>query len=155
METAKAEQKGEELGVDRIKEMIPHREPFLMIERLADIVPGTSAIGIKVLTGQEDFFRGHFPERKLMPGVLIVETMAQTAAALVVYTLGAEAEGRLVYFMSLDKARFRKPVVPGDELRVKVVCIQNRGRVWKFNGEAMVKSTLVAEATFTAMVVED
>jgi|SRR5665213_50120 len=155
METAKAEQKGEELGVDRIKEMIPHREPFLMIERLADIVPGTSAIGIKALTGQEDFFRGHFPERKLMPGVLIVETMAQTAAALVVYTLGAEAEGRLVYFMSLDKARFRKPVVPGDELRVKVVCIQNRGRVWKFNGEAMVKNALVAEATFTAMVVED
>jgi 3-hydroxyacyl-[acyl-carrier-protein] dehydratase len=155
METAKAGQKGVELGIDRIKEMIPHREPFLMIERLADIVPGTSAVGIKYLTGQEDFFRGHFPERKLMPGVLIVETMAQTAAALVVHTLGAEAEGRLVYFMSVEKARFRKPVVPGDELRVKVVCVQNRGRVWRFDSEALVAGALVAEATFTAMVVQD
>jgi 3-hydroxyacyl-[acyl-carrier-protein] dehydratase len=90
-----------------------------------------------------------------MPGVLIIETMAQTAAALVVHTLGPDAEGKLVYFMSVEKARFRKPVVPGDELRVKVVCLQNRGRVWKFDGFATVGETRVAEATFTAMVADD
>lgn len=144
-----------EVGLERIKEMIPHREPFLLIERITDIVPGVSAVGVKQLTGQEDYFRGHFPSRKLMPGVLIIETMAQTAAALVVHTLGPTAEGKLVYFMSLEQARFRKPVVPGDLLRVKVVCQHHRGRVWKFDGEAMVGDNRMAEATFTAMVVDD
>lgn len=144
-----------EVGLERIKEMIPHREPFLLIDRITDIVPGVSAVGVKQLTGQEDYFRGHFPSRKLMPGVLIIETMAQTAAALVVHTLGPTAEGKLVYFMSVEQARFRKPVVPGDLLRVKVVCQHNRGRVWKFDGEAMVGDNRMAEATFTAMVVDD
>jgi 3-hydroxyacyl-[acyl-carrier-protein] dehydratase len=144
-----------EVGLERIKEMIPHREPFLLIDRITDIVPGVSAVGVKQLTGQEDYFRGHFPSRKLMPGVLIIETMAQTAAALVVHTLGPTAEGKLVYFMSVEQARFRKPVVPGDLLRVKVVCQHNRGRVWKFDGEAVVGDNRVAEATFTAMVVDD
>jgi 3-hydroxyacyl-[acyl-carrier-protein] dehydratase len=148
-------QEGAELGVERIKQMIPHREPFLLIDRITDIVLGVSAVGVKQLTGQEDYFRGHFPSRKLMPGVLIVETMAQTAAALVVHTLGPSAEGRLVYFMSVEKARFRKPVVPGDLLRVKVVCQHHRGRVWKFDGEASVGETRVAEASFTAMIVDD
>jgi 3-hydroxyacyl-[acyl-carrier-protein] dehydratase len=143
-----------ELNLDRIKQMIPHREPFLMIDRVVDIVPGVSAVGVKQLTGQEDYFRGHFPSRKLMPGVLIVETMAQTAAALVVSTLGPTAEGKLVYFMSVEKARFRKPVVPGDLLRVEVVCQHHRGRVWKFEGEALVGGTLMAEAGFTAMIVD-
>jgi 3-hydroxyacyl-[acyl-carrier-protein] dehydratase len=144
-----------EVGLERIKEMIPHREPFLLIDRITDIVPGVSAVGVKELTGQEDYFRGHFPSRKLMPGVLIIETMAQTAAALVVHTLGPTAEGKLVYFMSVEQARFRKPVVPGDLLRVKVVCQHHRGRVWKFDGEAMVGDNRMAEATFTAMVVDD
>jgi 3-hydroxyacyl-[acyl-carrier-protein] dehydratase len=144
-----------ELGIERIKQLIPHREPFLMIERVTDIVPGVSAIGEKRLTGQEDFFRGHFPSRKVMPGVLIIETMAQTAAALVVHALGPPAEGKLVYFMSVEQARFRKPVAPGDVLRVKVVCQHHRGRVWKFDGEALVGEVLVAEATFTAMVAEN
>lgn len=154
METARTGQGEEVLGVERIKQLIPHREPFLLIDRVAEIVPGASAVGIKQLTGQEDFFRGHFPRRKLMPGVLIIETMAQTAAALVVHTLGPSAEGKLVYFMSLERARFRKPVVPGDELRVKVVCLHNRGRVWKFDGVASVGEARVAEAIFTAMVVD-
>ncbi|HEX4113035.1 MAG TPA: 3-hydroxyacyl-ACP dehydratase FabZ [Stellaceae bacterium] len=154
MEAAQAGQQGEMLGIERIKQLIPHREPFLLIDHVADILPGASAVGIKQLTGQEDFFRGHFPRRKLMPGVLIIETMAQTAAVLVVHTLGPSAEGKLVYFMSVEKARFRKPVVPGDELRVKVVCLQNRGRVWKFDSLATVGGTRVAEATFTAMVVD-
>jgi 3-hydroxyacyl-[acyl-carrier-protein] dehydratase len=144
-----------EIGLERIKQMIPHREPFLMIERVVDIVPGVSAIGVKQLTGDEDYFRGHFPARKLMPGVLIIETMAQTAATLVVNTLGPIAEGKLVYFMSVERARFRKPVVPGNLLRVKVVCLHHRGRVWKFDGEALVGDTCMAEATFTAMVVDD
>jgi len=144
-----------EVGLERIKEMIPHREPFLLIDRITDIVPGVSAVGVKQLTGQEDYFRGHFPSRKLMPGVLIIETMAQTAAALVVHTLGPTAEGKLVYFMSVEQARFRNPVVPGDLLRVKVVCQHNRGRVWKFDGEAKVGDKRMAEATFTAMVVDD
>jgi 3-hydroxyacyl-[acyl-carrier-protein] dehydratase len=135
--------------------LIPHRDPFLMIERVTDIVPGESAVGVKQLTGAEDYFRGHFPTRKLMPGVLIVETMAQTAAALVVHTLGPTAEGKLVYFMSVEKARFRKPVVPGDLLRVKVVCQHHRGAVWKFDGTATVGETLCAEASFTAMIVDD
>jgi 3-hydroxyacyl-[acyl-carrier-protein] dehydratase len=144
-----------ELDIERIKQMIPHRDPFLMIERVTDIVSGVSAIGVKQLTGEEDYFRGHFPTRKLMPGVLIIETMAQTAAALVVHTLGPSAEGKLVYFMSVEKARFRKPVVPGDLLRVKVVCQHHRGRVWKFDGEALVGDTLAAQASFTAMIVDD
>ena len=144
-----------ELGIERILQMIPHREPFLMIERVTDIVSGVSAIGVKQLTGGEDYFRGHFPTRKLMPGVLIIETMAQTAAALVVHTLGPSAEGKLVYFMSVEKARFRKPVVPGDLLRVKVVCKHHRGRVWKFDGEALVDDTVAAQASFTAMIVDN
>ena len=143
-----------EFGVERIKQLIPHREPFLLIERITDVVPGVSAIGVKQLTGQEDYFRGHFPTRKLMPGVLIIETMAQTAAALVVHTLGPTAEGKLVYFMSVEKARFRKPVVPGDLLRVKVVCQHHRGSVWKFDGEALVNDARTAEASFTAMIVD-
>lgn len=143
-----------EFGIERIKQLIPHREPFLLIERITDVVPGVSAIGVKQLTGQEDYFRGHFPTRKLMPGVLIIETMAQTAAALVVHTLGPAFEGKLVYFMSVEKARFRKPVVPGDLLRVKVVCKHHRGPVWKFDGEALVNDALTAEASFTAMIVD-
>lgn len=143
-----------EFGIERIKQVIPHREPFLLIERITDIVPGASAVGVKQLTGDEDYFRGHFPARKVMPGVLIIETMAQTAAALVVHTLGPSAEGKLVYFMSVEKARFRKPVVPGDLLRVKVVCKHNRGAVWKFDSEALVGDVRVADAGFTAMIVD-
>ncbi|HXE17517.1 MAG TPA: 3-hydroxyacyl-ACP dehydratase FabZ [Stellaceae bacterium] len=147
-------EKSGDFGVERIKQLIPHREPFLLIERLTDVIPGVSAVGVKQLTGEEDYFRGHFPTRKLMPGVLIIETMAQTAAALVVHTLGPTAEGKLVYFMSVEKARFRKPVVPGDLLQVKVVCQHHRGPVWKFDGEASVGGALCAEASFTAMIVD-
>lgn len=146
---------GSELGLERIKEMIPHREPFLFIDRVIDLVPGASAVGVKKVTGEEDFFRGHFPSRKLMPGVLIIETMAQTAAALVVHSLGPSAEGKLVYFMSVEKARFRKPVVPGVTLRVTVTCLHHRGPVWKFEGQAMVNDDRVAEAVFTAMIVDE
>src|SRR3546814_4554310 len=142
------------LNVHDIMELLPHRYPFLMIDRLQDIVLGESAVGTKNVTINEPFFQGHFPAQAVMPGVLIVEAMAQTAAALVMYTLGPEAHGKLVYFMSVDEARFRKPVVPGDTLKIPVSRIQNRRSVWKFKGDAKVDGTLVANASFSAMIVE-
>ena len=135
--------------------MIPHRYPFLMIDRVIDIVPDESAVGIKNVTINEPFFQGHFPGHPVMPGVLIIEAMAQTAAVLVVRTMGRESEGKLVYFMSVDQARFRKPVGPGDSLKIHVSKQRNRGNVWKFKGEARVGDTLMAEATFAAMIVDN
>lgn len=143
-----------EIDIVRVMEMIPHRYPMLMIDRVMDIVPNVSAVGIKNLSINEQFFQGHFPSRPVMPGVLIIESMAQTAAVLVVQTLGAEAEGKLVYFMTVDDARFRKPLVPGDTVRVHVTKIRSRGSVWKFRGEARVDGTLCAEATYSAMILD-
>lgn len=140
------------LNVHEIMDLLPHRYPFLLIDRLEDIVPGESATGIKNVTINEPFFQGHFPAQAVMPGVLIVESMAQSAAALVMYTLGEEAHGKVVYFMSVDEARFRKPVVPGDSLKIHVTRLQNRRSVWKFQGEAKVNGTLVANASFSAMI---
>jgi 3-hydroxyacyl-[acyl-carrier-protein] dehydratase len=138
--------------VMRIMEMIPHRYPFLLIDRVVDIRRDISAIGIKNVSINEAYFQGHFPRQPVMPGVLIIEAMAQTAAVLVVETLGPESEGKLVYFMSVDNARFRKPVFPGDQLRIHVSKERNRGPVWKFKGEAKVEGGLMAEATFAAMI---
>ncbi len=143
-----------ELDVNEIMKMIPHRYPFLLIDKVVDIVKGESAVGEKGVTVSEPYFQGHFPQRPIMPGVLIVETMAQTAGVLVVHSLGDEAMNKLVYFMTIDSARFRRPVVPGDMLRIHVTRKQNRGAVWKFDGKAMVNDTLVAEATFSAMLVD-
>jgi 3-hydroxyacyl-[acyl-carrier-protein] dehydratase len=140
--------------IGRILEIIPHRYPFLMIDRLVDMVPNESAVGIKNVTINEPHFQGHFPQRPVMPGVLIIEAMAQTAAALVVHSLGPQAEGKLVYFMTIDSARFRKPVIPGDTLRVHVKKQRHRGTVWKFLGEAKVEGKLVAEAEFSAMILD-
>jgi 3-hydroxyacyl-[acyl-carrier-protein] dehydratase len=143
------------LDIDQILKMIPHRYPMLMIDRLEEIVIDRSAVGIKNVSANEPFFQGHFPGKPIMPGVLIIEAMAQTAATLVVYTIGDNVEGRLVYFMSVEDARFRKMVVPGDQLRVHVERIHKRGNVWKFKGEARVKGVLCAEATYTAMIVDE
>lgn len=151
-ETSQQEESGT-LNVHDIMELLPHRYPFLMIDRVEDIVLGESATGIKNVTINEPFFQGHFPDQAVMPGVLLVEAMAQTAAALVMYTLGKEAHGKLVYFMTIDEARFRKPVVPGDSVKIKVSRIQNRRSVWKFRGEAWVDDTLVANASYSAMIV--
>ena len=140
--------------ISRIVEMIPHRYPMLMIDRVVDIVPDQSATGIKNVSINEPQFRGHFPNHPVMPGVMIVESMAQTAAVLVVHTLGPDAEGKLVYFMSIDNARFRKPVLPGHTVRLHVTKQQGRGKVWRFKGEARVDGSLVAEAVFTAMIVD-
>lgn len=155
MDTLETGSTVEAIDVNRIMEMIPHRYPFLMIDRVVDIVPGVKATGVKNVTINEPYFAGHFPERPVMPGVLIIEAMAQTAAVFVVHTLGPESEGKLVYFMSVDGARFRKPVEPGDQLHVEVSKQRSRGNVWKFTGEAKVDGKLVAEATYAAMIMND
>jgi len=140
------------LDVEQIKKLLPHRAPFLFVERLTDIVPRQSAVGHKAVSFNEPHFQGHFPDFAVMPGVLIVEAMAQTAGALVVYTLGQKTPSRRVFFMTIDKARFRKPVRPGDMLRIPVKALRNRGAVWRFSGEAFVNGELCAEAEFSAMI---
>jgi 3-hydroxyacyl-[acyl-carrier-protein] dehydratase len=144
----------EVVDILEVMEMIPHRQPFLMLDRVEDIVIRQSATGIKNVTINEPFFLGHFPVRPVMPGVLIIEAMAQTAAVLVVETLGANALGKLVYFMTIDNARFRKPVVPGDQLKLFVSVQRNRANVWKFSGEAKVGDTVVAQSTYSAMIMD-
>jgi 3-hydroxyacyl-[acyl-carrier-protein] dehydratase len=139
----------------RVMHMIPHRYPFLMIDRVVDIRANEGAVGIKNVTINEPYFTGHFPAQPVMPGVLIIESMAQTAAVLVVETLGDDAAGKLVYFMTVDEARFRRPVVPGDSMHVHVSKIRHRGSVWKFKGEARVDDTIVAQATYSAMIRDD
>jgi 3-hydroxyacyl-[acyl-carrier-protein] dehydratase len=140
------------LDVERIKKLLPHRAPFLFVERLTDIVPEQSATGWKAVSINEPHFQGHFPDYAVMPGVLIVEAMAQTAGALVVHSLGFAREKRIVHFMTIEKARFRKPVTPGDMLRMPVKAIRRRGPVWRFEGQAYVGDTLCAEAEFSAMI---
>ena len=142
----------EQIDVMRIMEAIPHRYPFLMINRMVDVVLNQSAVGIKNVTANEPHFQGHFPSKPVMPGVLIIEAMAQTAAALVVLTLGSSFEGKLVYFMTIENAKFRRPVGPGDQLRIHVEKERNRGNVWKFRGIARVDGVSVAEATYSAMI---
>ncbi len=154
MEASSAPAVAAEIDILRIMQLIPHRYPFLMIDKVVDVAPGEAATGIKNVSINEHYFQGHFPQRPVMPGVLIIEAMAQTAAVLVVHTLGPESEGKLVYFMSVDSARFRRPVVPGDRLAVRVVRQRNRGNVWKFDGQALVDGKLVAEATFAAMIMD-
>jgi 3-hydroxyacyl-[acyl-carrier-protein] dehydratase len=144
----------EDLDAEAINRTIPHRFPFLMIDRVVEIFADTSAVGIKNVTYNEPFFQGHFPGHPIMPGVLIVEAMAQTAAALVVATIGADAAGKLVYFMTIDQARFRRPVVPGDQLRIKVVKQQKKLSVWKFAGHASVDAKVAAEAIISAKLMD-
>jgi 3-hydroxyacyl-[acyl-carrier-protein] dehydratase len=143
-----------DIDINGIMQRIPHRYPFLMIDRVTDIVLNESATGIKCVSIGEPHFQGHFPTRPVMPGVLIIEAMAQTAAVLVVSTLGPEAEGKLVYFMSIDKARFRRPVGPGDVVHIHVVKERQRGNVWKFNGKATVDGKTVSDAVFSAMTMD-
>jgi 3-hydroxyacyl-[acyl-carrier-protein] dehydratase len=131
---------------------IPHRYPFLLVDRVVDIRPDHSAIGVKNVSINENFFQGHFPQEPVMPGVLLIEAMAQTAAVLVVATLGEAFKGKLVYFMSVEGAKFRRPVVPGDQVHIHVNKAQRRMNVWRFQAEAKVDGTVVAEATYAAMI---
>ena len=143
-----------DIGIDGILKALPHRHPFLMVDRIVDIVANESATGVKCVTASEPHFQGHFPEQPIMPGVLIIEAMAQTAAVLVIESMKIDPEGKLVYFMSINEARFRRPVVPGDLLRLEVSKVRHRDKVWKFEGKAKVDGTVVAEAVFTAMVLD-
>ena len=143
------------MSIEDIIQTIPHRYPMLMIDRVEDIVLGESAVGIKNVSINEPFFQGHFPAKPVMPGVLIVESMAQTAGALVMKTLGKTYKDHLVYFMSIDSARFRAKVSPGDVLRIFVQKKQNRGAVWIFEGKAYVGDRLVAESIYRAMISEE
>ncbi len=139
--------------LDAIKRMIPHRDPFLLIDAVEAIRQGESAVGVKRLTGEEDWFAGHFPGEPVMPGVLMVEALAQTAGVLVVDTLGMIDQNLLVYFMTVDKTRFRKLVKPGDTLEFHVRILRGRGKVWKFYGEARVDGEVAAEAEYSAMII--
>jgi len=144
----------ENIGIERIMALIPHRYPMLLIDQLTEINSGVSAVGIKCVTINEPFFQGHFPDKPVMPGVLIVEAMAQAAATLVMLSMGDQAQEKLAYFMSIDGAKFRKPVVPGDRLELHINKERSRGPVWRFKGVAIVNGTPVAEATFTAMIAD-
>lgn len=140
------------VDIEGIMKAIPHRYPFLLIDRVINVKKGESATGIKNVSVNDNFFQGHFPTSPVMPGVLIIEAMAQTAAVLVVKTLGKEFEGKLVYFMTIDNSKFRRPVVPGDQIYIEVIKERNRANVWKFRGVARVDGSSVAEASFSAMI---
>ena len=140
------------VDIRRILQMIPHRFPMLMVDRVIDMHLDRSAVGIKNVSINEPFFQGHFPGEPVMPGVLIIEALAQTAAVLVVSTFGSVSEGKLVYFMSIDGVRFRRPVFPGDRLELHVEKVQSRANVWIFSGKAIVNGKVAAEATFAAMI---
>ncbi len=140
------------MDIKEIQKLLPHRYPFLLVDRIVEINPDKNAIGIKNVTINEEFFQGHFPGHPIMPGVLIIEAMAQIAGVLAFQSGGSG--GRPVYFMSIERAKFRKPVVPGDQLRIEVTILQHRANVWKFSGNALVENKIVAEAEFTAMVTE-
>jgi len=140
------------LDVEQIKKLLPHRAPMLFVERLTDIVAMESATGWKAVGVNELYFQGHFPDYAVMPGVLIVEAMAQTAGAVVMHSLGLRREKDIVYFMTIEKARFRKPVHPGDMLRMPVKALRRRGPVWRFGGQAFVGDVLCAEAEFSATI---
>jgi 3-hydroxyacyl-[acyl-carrier-protein] dehydratase len=137
----------------RIKRMIPHRDPLLLIDEVRDIRRGDSAVGVLDIRADAPHFAGHFPGEPIMPGVLIVEALAQTAGVLVVDTLGQEDQNLLVYFMTIDRARFRRLVTPGDRLELHVRILRGRGKVWKFSGEARVGDEVAAEAEYSAMII--
>ena len=143
------------MNIEKIVNMIPHRYPMLLIDKVEDLILGESATGIKNVTANENFFTGHFPSKMVMPGVLMIESMAQTCAVLVIETLGKTAEGSLVYFMSVDGAKFRKPVIPGDQLKFHVEKIKNRAKVWKFQCKGYVEDELVSEAVISAMIMAE
>jgi 3-hydroxyacyl-[acyl-carrier-protein] dehydratase len=140
------------IDVREIMAIMPHRYPFLLVDRIESLKEGEEIVGIKNVTINEPFFAGHFPGNPIMPGVLIIEAMAQVGGILAFHSSPKEWAGSLVYFMGIDKVRFRKPVVPGDQLRLKLTTIRQKQRVFKMRGEAYVEDTLVAEAELMAAI---
>ena len=132
-----------------IQNILPHRYPFLLVDQITELEPNIKAVGIKNVTINEPFFQGHFPNNPIMPGVLIVEAMAQVAGIL---AFRSGKQGNIIYFMSIEKAKFRKPVIPGNQLKLAIKVLKIRNNVWKFSGEAFVNDVLVSEAEFTAML---
>jgi 3-hydroxyacyl-[acyl-carrier-protein] dehydratase len=141
----------EAVDIIGIMRLLPHRYPFLLVDRIVEIDGDNSAVGIKNVTVNEPHFQGHFPTQPVMPGVLIVEAMAQTAGAICIASQPGDNPA-LVYFMTIDNAKFRRPVVPGDQLRIHVRKLKKRGTIWRFGCEAMVDGTKVAEAEISAMM---
>ena len=141
------------LNYNEIIGLIPHRHPFLLIDKITDIIINKSVTGIKAVTFNEYFFPGHFPGYPVMPGVLILESMAQTAACLVSYEDQSLSQDNLVFFTGIEKAKFRKPVIPGYELFLKINLISNKQSLYKFSGEAFIQNKLVASSEFSAMLV--
>jgi 3-hydroxyacyl-[acyl-carrier-protein] dehydratase len=144
----------EHADISRILKLLPHRYPFLLVDRIVDMDGDNSGIGIKNVSINEPYFQGHFPNFPVMPGVLLVEGMAQTAGAICMANLGEIGEPLIVYFMAIDRARFRKPVFPGDTVRYHMTKRRNRGKVWRFEGQARVDGAIVAEAEISAMIVD-
>jgi 3-hydroxyacyl-[acyl-carrier-protein] dehydratase len=142
------------LDITRVMAAIPHRYPMLLVDRVAELIPDRSITAIKAVTINEGFFQGHFPGRPIMPGVLIVEALAQAAGILAVESLGLAGSGKLVYFMSIDGVKFRKPVEPGVLLTLEAEFVQKRARVCKFAGKARIDGELAAECEFTAMIAD-
>ncbi len=139
------------INVNEIMKLLPHRYPFLLVDKIVDLKPGESALGVKNVTINEPFFQGHFPGQPIMPGVLVIEAMAQVAGVM---AFRSGMEGKSVYFMSIDNAKFRRPIVPGDQVMMEIKILKQRGNVWKFSGTATVDGKLVSEAEFTAMVTD-
>jgi 3-hydroxyacyl-[acyl-carrier-protein] dehydratase len=142
------------LDVRRVMAALPHRFPMLLVDRVEELVVDERIVATKAVTINEPFFAGHFPDRPIMPGVLIVEALAQAAGVLAVESLGLSGSGKLVYFMAIDGAKFRTPVEPGVLLRLEVDFVQKRATVCKFAGRALVGDKLAAEANFTAMIAD-
>jgi 3-hydroxyacyl-[acyl-carrier-protein] dehydratase len=140
------------ITIDEILTMLPHAYPFLLVDRIVEIEPGKRAVGIKNVTYNEPFFPGHFPGRPIMPGVLIVEAMAQTAGVLVFKSIPEESQKKPVFFLGMDHVKFRKPVVPGDQLRLELEITRHRQSIWGFRGHAFVDEKVVAEADLLAML---
>ena len=145
-----------QLDINAILKLLPHRYPFLLVDRVLECQPGKSIRALKNVTFNEPYFTGHFPGRPIMPGVIIIEALAQAAGILAFVSAGVTPnEQTRFYFVGIDKARFRKPVVPGDMLRFAVKALQHRGPVWKFEGKAYVGDALCAEGEFSAMIRSD
>jgi 3-hydroxyacyl-[acyl-carrier-protein] dehydratase len=140
--------------IGRIHQLLPHRYPFLMVDRIVNVDSDNSAIGIKNVTANEPYFLGHFPGNPIMPGVLLIEGMAQTAGAICIASRGGERP-QVVYFMTIDNAKFRRPVLPGDTVEYHVRKIRNRSNIWKFSAEALVRGVKVAEATVSALIADE